>query len=100
MICRKSVLIAALIAALGFNISDTANAALLAYEGFNYTPGDSLTNSSALGSGGSFGWGGRWTGANAPLATNVAASLVYIDQAGNSLNTNGGSVVIGAPGGT
>src|SRR5215467_3512939 len=99
MLGRNSIFLAGLIFTLSFNPPDTANAVLLAYEGFNYTPGDSLTNSSGGGSGGSFGWGGRWTGANVPLATNSGASLVYIDQAGNTLTTNGGSVVIGAPGG-
>jgi len=99
MLRRNSILLIAIAFALGSTLPDTANAALLAYEGFNYTAGDSLTNSSALGGGGSFGWGGRWTGANVPLATNSPVSLLYIDQAGNVLNTNGGSVVIGAPGG-
>src|SRR5262249_49342628 len=81
-------------------LAPVAKAGLLAYEGFNYPAGDSLTNSSAQGSGGSFGWAGRWTGANVPFATNVAASLGYADPLGNVLVTNGGSVVIGVPGGT
>lgn len=76
------------------------NAALLVYDGFIYAAGDSLTNASAQGSGGSFGWGGRWTGANTANATNAASSLFYTDAAGNILVTNGGSVVIGVPGGT
>ena len=80
--------------------SSNTSAALLSYEGFVYTAGESLTNASAQGSGGSFGWGGRWTGANAANATNAANSLFYTDTAGNVLVTNGGSVVIGAPGGT
>jgi hypothetical protein len=37
--------------------SNSARATLLAYEGFDYTPGDSLTNASQQSSGGSFGWG-------------------------------------------
>jgi hypothetical protein len=100
MTFRKFGILVFSILALALHPLGTAKAALLAYEGFNYTPGDSLTNSSAVGSGGSFGWGGRWTGANVPLTTNMAASLTYVDQAGNSLNTNGGSVIVGAPGGT
>jgi len=85
--------------ALGSIISNT-KAGLIAYEGFFYTTGDSLTNASAQSSGGSFGWGGRWTGANTANATNAANSLFYTDAAGNILVTNGGSVVIGAPAGT
>jgi len=76
-----------------------AHATLLTYEGFNYTAGLSLTNESALGSGGSFGWAGRWMGANTANATNAANSLFYTDSAGNILVTNGGSVVIGTPAG-
>jgi len=71
----------------------------MAYEGFNYPAGDSLTNSSAQGSGGSFGWSGRWTGANTSFATNSALSLTYTDPLGNTLTTNGGSVIIGIPAG-
>src|SRR5215831_15495811 len=72
------------------------NATLLAYEGFFYTAGDSLTNSSAQGNSGSFGWGGRWYGSSIPMASNAAVSLAYSDPLGNVLVTNGGSVIIGA----
>jgi hypothetical protein len=88
------------VALLVLGLSSRASAALLAYEGFNYTPGDSLTNASAQTNGGSFGWGGRWAGAPIPIATNAAGSLTYVDTLGNMLVTNGGSVVIGAPNGT
>src|SRR2546430_2127609 len=86
--------------------SDTARAQLMAYEGFAYDAGTSLTNASGLsggnsGTGGdSFGWASRWYGANNPLATNQAGSLGFTDLAGNSLLTDGGSVVIGVPAGT
>lgn len=80
--------------------SSKTTAALMVYEGFVYPAGDSLTNASAQGSGGSFGWGGRWTGANTANATNAANSLFYTDTAGNILVTNGGSVIVGAPSGT
>ena len=86
-----------LVAALGYS---NAYAMLMAYEGFNYPAGESLTNASAIGGDGSFGWAGRWCGANVPMATNVAGSLGYTDPVGNSLLTSGNSVVIGAPGGT
>src|SRR5690349_3673733 len=51
---------------LGYTIGSTnpARATLLVYDGFNYADGSVLTNASALGAGDSFGWGGRWTGAN------------------------------------
>jgi hypothetical protein len=74
-------------------------ATLLVYDGFIYPAGDSLTNSSAQGNGGSFGWGGRWMASSAGNATNYAVSLGYIDTMGNVLVTNGGSVVIGATNG-
>lgn len=83
---------------IGF--SPRAGAALIVYEGFVYPAGDSLTNSSAQTSGSSFGWGGRWTGANTANATNAATSLFYTDSVGNVLVTNGGSVIVGVPGGT
>src|SRR5262245_10539920 len=88
-----------LITLLALSFAAAANAALLVYEGFNYPAGDSLTNSSAQGSGGSFGWGGRWAGASLAIATNVAGSLSYVDSLGNMLVTNGGSVVIGGTNG-
>jgi hypothetical protein len=100
MILCKTVILTATSIILLAGAMNPAQAALLAYEGFNYTAGDSLTNASAQTNGGSFGWGGRWAGANIPMATNVAASLIYADSLGNILATNGGSVVIGAPGGT
>src|SRR5687768_6389627 len=100
MISRRHILGAIAITIFALSVTQTTKATLLTYEGFNYPAGDSLTNSSAQGSGGSFGWGGRWTGANAANATNYAVSLYYADSAGNILVTNGGSVVIGAPAGT
>src|SRR5262245_60356772 len=83
-----------LVTLIVLGVSFRADASLLVYEGFNYPPGDSLTNSSLLGSGGSFGWGGRWSGANNSFATNVAGSLSFTDVVGNTLVTNGGSVLI------
>src|SRR5215469_11935182 len=97
VLCRIGVAVSA--ASLIF-LAPVAKAALLAYDGFAYPAGDSLTNSSAQGSGGSFGWAARWTGANNSFATNAAASLGYADPLGNVLVTNGGSEVIGVPAGT
>lgn len=96
--CGPALLLAIL--TLLSNSRVTSSAALLVYDGFVYPAGDSLTNASAAGTDGSFGWGGRWTGANIANATNVANSLFYTDVAGNILVTNGGSVIIGVPGGT
>ncbi len=93
---RRTTIFAAAVFALVAWLPNPAQAALLAYEGFNYTAGDSLTNASAQGSGGSFGWGGRWYGSPGSFATNAAASLVYVDSLGNTLVTNGGSVIIGS----
>jgi hypothetical protein len=75
-------------------------AALLVYEGFDYPAGDNLTNSSANSAGNSFGWAGRWAAANTALATNTAGSLGFDDGHGHSLETDGGKVIVGVPGGT
>jgi len=100
MISRKPILFFIALVLLWLGPGDSVRAALLAYEGFNYPPGDTLTNSSAQGSGDSFGWGGRWGGSPGGLATNVAATLTYVDALGNALSTDSGSVIIGVPGGT
>ena len=100
MISSRTGLFTATVCALLLLVARPAKAALLAYEGFNYTAGDSLTNASAQGSGDSYGWAGRWSGASIPLATNVAASLGYTDALGHTLSTDGGSVVVGVLSGT
>src|SRR5262245_45039732 len=98
---QSIILVIAAVALILLSEAPSARASLLVYEGFNYAPGDSLTNSSGMGSGGSFGWGGRWAALNTTTAaTNVAGSLFYTDTVGNVLVTNGGSVVIGVPAGT
>lgn len=97
---RRVIFFASLLTALLLCPAISSRASLLVYEGFNYTFGDSLTNSSGQGSGGSFGWGGRWVALNGTTpATNMAASMFYTDAVGNVLVTNGGSVVIGTTGG-
>jgi hypothetical protein len=78
----------------------SAKAQLIAYEGFAYTAGDTLTNASLNGAGDSFGWAAPWGGANIALATNQAGSLTYSDPNGNTLQTDGGKVILGVPGGT
>jgi Immunoglobulin domain/Bacterial TSP3 repeat len=85
----------AIITGLLPGVTASVRAALIAYEGFNYPAGMSLTNASDLSAGDSFGWAGRWTGANVPMSTNVASSLSYMDASGHTLATDGGSVVVG-----
>src|ERR1041385_1655855 len=83
-----------------------SKAQLLTYDGYNYTPNISLTNASgatyvdSVNSGGdSFGWAGRYasTGGSA-IATNVSTGLTYVDASGNTLQTDGGSVLVGING--
>lgn len=72
------------------------HAALLAYEGFDYTANTSIAAQS-----GGTGWTNVWASGGGPgLATNVAGSLGYTDVNGRSLQTSGGSLVIGNPFGT
>jgi hypothetical protein len=95
MLHRKSCILIITLIVLVFGVAQPARAALLAYEGFNYTAGSALTNASDGFAGDSYGWAGRWTGAAVPVATNVAGSLGYTDPLGNSLATDGGSVIVG-----
>lgn len=64
----------------------TANAALYAYEGFNYNPGLGLQ-----GLNGGYQWTGGWSGANANSQV-VAGNLVYQDPLGNFALSSGNSV--------
>ena len=96
----RNCIFALAFASLVFCAANTAKATLLVYEGFNYTPGDSLTNASAVGPGDSFGWGQRWMGGNAPLTTVLSNSMSYTDLAGNTLTTDGGSALVGVLSGT
>lgn len=75
----------------------TALASLLAYDGFDYTPGTTIGGQS-----GGSGWGSAWAvgGAGNFLGTNVAGNLNYTDVNGQSLQTTGGSLVVGNPNGT
>lgn len=88
----------ALAVAVSFTAALSAHAQLV-YEGFAYTAGEGLTNSSMGGAGNSYGWTGPWGGANNSFSTNQAGSLTYVDYFGNSLITDGGKVVIGNLGG-
>ena len=96
----KPINVPALACAAFLTSTALSRAALLVYEGFNYPAGAALTNSSANSAGNGFGWGGRWTGVNNPLATNSPGNLSFTDLNGNTLLTDGGKVIIGVPGGT
>lgn len=80
--------------AICFMLVPQAFATLLYYEGFNYTPGTSI----ATNNGGS-GWTNAWTAGSAGnlLGTNTAGSLAYTDAGNNTLQTSGGSVIVGNP---
>jgi hypothetical protein len=91
---RRNGIFAVILTALVLCTTNAAKATLLVYEGFNYTAGTGLTNASDV-AGDSFGWAWRWAGANVPMATNVLDSLGYTDPLGNSLATDGESVVVG-----
>lgn len=72
-------------------------AALIAYEGFDYAPGTSVA-----GLNGGIGWTNAWSVGNTAnfMGTNVVASLSYSDPNNNALQTFGGSVIVGNPAGT
>ena len=72
--------------------TSSAQATLIAYEGFDYTPGESIG-----GKDGGIGWRAPWlTGSGWDLATNVAGSLSYVDSYGNQLLTGGNSLLVGS----
>ncbi len=73
-----------------------ANAALLAYEGFDYPASSTI----GLQTGGSL-WTNAWAGGATGnfLGTNAAVSLAYTDANGQALVTSGGSLIVGNPSG-
>jgi len=77
--------------------ANPARATLLVYEGFNYgsTIGN-ITNLSAGAAGDSYGWAAPWNGNKASSSTNSTTGLGYTDQAGHSLQTDSGSLVVGS----
>ena len=75
-------------------LCSNAWAVLLAYEGFDYTPGTLLV-SGGTGLDGGTGWAGAWDetqGLNFNTAVQ-ATSLAYMDGLGNSLTTTGGKLL-------
>jgi hypothetical protein len=74
----------------------TSHASLLAYEGFDYPNGTTIAGQS-----GGAGWTNAWaTGGGTFMGTNTAGSLSYTDASGHSLQTSGGSLVVGNPAGS
>jgi len=87
-LCGLTIAIAALC------LSQNSRATLIAYEGFDYTPGTGIGGQT-----GGVGFTNAWsTASGSVLGTNVAGSLLYTDINGLTLQTNGGSLVIGNPG--
>lgn len=72
---------------LALNLAPRASAALLAYEGFDYTAGETLLNQN-----GGSNWAQPWQTNSQTSAQNtiiVSGSFGYTDQAGHSLVTTG-----------
>jgi hypothetical protein len=74
-----------------------ARAELLAYEGFNYTPGSLLVDANGVGLNGGTGWGTNpWDSAQGAnpydLSAIQAVSLSYKDSGGRTLVTTGGKL--------
>ncbi|MDQ6631345.1 MAG: hypothetical protein M3Y82_06260 [Verrucomicrobiota bacterium] len=70
--------------------TSSSKATLLSYEGFDYTPGDSI-----VGQNGGSGFSEPWQpNGNGGTATNQATSLSYTDAQGNRLVTLGGSLFL------
>lgn len=73
------------------------HAALPAFDGFQYTPGDDLTSSNDADGNGGTGWTNRWTGSGLATVTATASGITYTagDGAtygsGNALTFSGGS---------
>jgi hypothetical protein len=88
MLTRTSIAAVALAAFLG--VGTAANAAPIAYEGFNYSSGAVLDAAS-----GGTGWGLNWSKTSVIGGTTAASSLSYTDSSSNSLSTSGGSAVFG-----
>lgn len=84
----------ALLAALA---STSLHAALPAFDGFEYTPGDQLTSSNDSDGNGGTGWTNRWTGSGTATVTSSSTGISYTSGdgatygSGHSLTFSGGS---------
>ena len=84
--CRY--LVAALVCWFSAVSLTTVHAALIAYEGFDYDPGNIATLN------GGTGWTAAWT-SNSTTGSVVAGGLTYTDTNGNQLVVSGNSAVSG-----
>jgi hypothetical protein len=94
---KKHVTTLALAATVSFTAALSAQAQLIAYDGMDYGDNVWLGNTASLSAGG-FGWGGAWTTGGQNVATNYATGLQYTDGT-YSLQTSGGSAIIGSAAG-
>jgi hypothetical protein len=98
---RRTGIFAVMLITLVLCATNAAKATLLVYEGFNYGSAISNIVSLSAGQGGtggdSFGWAAPWNGNNTSGSTNSATGLSYTDLAGNTLQTDPGSLTIGCP---
>ena len=107
---RLHVLAATACLIVGASFSSNAWAVLLAYDGFNYTPGTFLVDSAGPLLNGGTGWAGTWDDSQGLPPAGVthtdsiiqATSLQYADNLGNALVTTGGKLLNsgGGDGGT
>lgn len=93
--CDSIRVVSMTLASVAFLVGSSfcAQAQLISYDGFDYTPDTSVAN----GSGGT-GWGATWgnvADAASALATNTSTGLSY-----GGLVTSGGAVIVGNPVGT
>ncbi len=98
---RRTGFFAVTLTALVLYTASPAKATLMAYEGFYYGSAVSNIVSLSAGQGGaggdSFGWAAPWNGNNTSGSTNSTTGLSYTDLAGNTLQTDPGSLIIGCP---
>jgi hypothetical protein len=88
---EKHVTTLAVAAAVSLTAALSANAQLIAYDGFDYGNNVWLGNTNA----GGFGWGSAWYSGGQNMATNYSTGLGYTDGT-YTLQTSGGSAILGS----
>jgi hypothetical protein len=88
---KKHATTLTLVAVVSLTAVLSANAQLIAYEGFDYGDNVWLGNTNA----GGFGWGAAWCSGSQNVATNYATSLSYSDGT-YTMMTSGGSAILGS----
>jgi mono/diheme cytochrome c family protein len=81
-------------AILAFCPVNRVQAQLIVYDGFEYTPNNSMTNVPVRSGGGSFGLGGWRSGRNTSPATNTDSGLALPDPTGVSTDATGSAAQI------